>query len=83
MRGVVQGVGYRASTLRKATQLGLTGWVRNEPDGSVLLEAQGARERIDELEQWLWRGPVLADVEAVEVEELDPADGERTFSVRN
>lgn len=47
--GRVQGVGFRYYAVNKANQLGLTGWVRNLPDGTVEMEAQGCEEQIDEL----------------------------------
>jgi acylphosphatase len=79
VRGLVQGVAYRASTRYEAQRLGLTGWVKNQPDGSVLLEAQG--ERVPELEKWCRRGPPAAEVTGIEVEELDVVEGERGFAV--
>ncbi len=69
VRGKVQGVWYRASTKRKAEELGLCGFVRNEPDGSVYVEAEGEESRLQALAEWCRRGPELARVEAVEVEE--------------
>lgn len=65
--GRVQGVFYRASTQARAQELGLTGWVRNCPDGSVELEASGDAEALRQLEDWLWQGPERAQVSAVEV----------------
>lgn len=47
--GRVQGVGFRYYAVNKANQLGLTGWVRNLPDGTVEMEVQGYEEQIDEL----------------------------------
>lgn len=47
--GRVQGVGFRAGVRALARRLPLTGWVRNEPDGSVLMEAQGGRDDIERL----------------------------------
>lgn len=47
--GRVQGVGFRATTQAIASRLGLTGWVRNEPDGSVLMEAQGSAAVLPDL----------------------------------
>ena len=70
VRGLVQGVFYRASTQQSAQRLGLTGWVRNLPDGSVELVACGNDAKLKELEQWLWRGPRNARVEYVEVAEV-------------
>ena len=79
VRGLVQGVAYRASTRYEALRLGLTGWVKNQPDGSVLLEAQG--ERVPELEKWCRRGPPAAEVSSIEIEELPLVDRERGFAV--
>jgi acylphosphatase len=67
--GFVQGVFFRASTQELARRLGLTGWVRNRPDGGVELTACGAPAVLDELESWLWRGPAGARVEHVEANE--------------
>ncbi len=64
--GLVQGVFYRAATQEAARRLGLTGWVRNLPDGRVELVACGDDARLAELEAWLWRGPPHARVERVE-----------------
>lgn len=69
--GRVQGVFFRASTQEKAIELGLQGFVRNELDGSVYLEAQGAR--VDELLDWIKDGgPRMARVDKTFVEESDP-----------
>ena len=57
--GRVQGVGFRYFTLRAASRLGLRGWVRNEPDGSVLCNASGEPAAMDELRKILWRGPTF------------------------
>lgn len=66
VRGLVQGVFFRASTEQTAARLGLTGWVRNCANGDVELIACGPPERLAALEQWLWQGPPAARVEAVE-----------------
>lgn len=63
--GQVQGVSYRASTRSKALELGLSGWVRNCPDGSVELQATGSEQALQQLEDWLWQGPEHARVTAV------------------
>jgi acylphosphatase len=68
IRGRVQGVYFRASTVYEAQNLGLTGWVRNCPDGSVEAVAEGARDKIDELIAWCRRGPSGARVENVALE---------------
>jgi acylphosphatase len=68
--GRVQGVFYRASTKTKADELGLSGWVQNEPDGSVLMEIQGEKEAIDKMIEWCHSGPPHAVVDNVEKEEI-------------
>ena len=81
--GRVQGVFFRASAEAEAARLGLTGWVMNDHDGSVLLEAQGARPALDELLQWCHRGPRSARVEEVDHEWLLHLEDEVTFRVRH
>jgi acylphosphatase len=51
--GRVQGVGFRWSTRQRASELGLVGWVRNLPDGGVRIRAEGDREDLERLLQWL------------------------------
>ncbi len=74
--GGVQGVGFRWSTRNRARELGLSGWVRNEPDGTVRVRARGADDALDALEGWLHRGPPSARVSEVMREEGpgSPAD---------
>ncbi|HUS29104.1 MAG TPA: acylphosphatase [Kofleriaceae bacterium] len=79
--GRVQGVSYRASTADKARQLGLAGWVKNLPDGSVELEAEGSPDQVAALVTWCHHGPPAARVDNVTVEELSPTGGD-DFDVR-
>ncbi len=79
--GRVQGVCYRAYTQRKARELGVSGWVRNLPDGRVEMEAQGDRRDLAELVRWCRSGPPAARVEKVEVTEIPPLQGEQGFSI--
>jgi acylphosphatase len=65
--GVVQGVFFRVSAKEKADDLGLKGFVRNEPDGTVYMEAEGTRQKLDEFIKWCWKGPAHANVTHVEV----------------
>ncbi|RMG25946.1 MAG: acylphosphatase [Bacteroidetes bacterium] len=65
--GNVQGVWYRKSALNKARELGLRGFVRNRPDGSVYLEAEGPAEQLTALVEWCKEGPPLARVQQVKV----------------
>lgn len=62
IRGRVQGVGFRWFAQSEAERLGLTGTVRNCPDGSVEVEAEGSRTSLDRLIAVLRRGPVAARV---------------------
>jgi acylphosphatase len=66
--GMVQGVFYRQSTADEAARLRLSGTVRNLPDGSVEVVAEGPRDGVEALMAWCRRGPPAARVEAVEVE---------------
>jgi acylphosphatase len=65
--GKVQGVFFRASTREKATSLGIKGYVRNEWDGSVYIEAEGEQDTLNKLIAWCKQGPPHAVVEKVEV----------------
>lgn len=76
VRGRVQGVWFRASTAERAAALGLRGHAENQPDGSVLVHVAGAAAAVETLVEWLHRGPPLARVDAVEVEEIEPASQE-------
>ena len=74
VRGKVQGVFYRESTKRKAQELGIKGFVRNEADGSVYIEAEGHEIHLTELAAWCQRGPEMAEVMAVIVEQAEPVN---------
>ncbi|GIV38188.1 MAG: acylphosphatase [Cyclobacteriaceae bacterium] len=67
--GKVQGVYYRASAAEEARLLGIAGLVRNEPDGSVYLEAEGPEEALQTFVAWCRRGPARARVNNIEVSE--------------
>jgi acylphosphatase len=75
VHGYVQGVGYRVFAVREAQRLGLTGWTRNEAEGSVTVVAEGPRGALNELLGRLQRGPSEAEVSRVDVE-WAPATGE-------
>lgn len=65
--GKVQGVFFRKSTQQKALELGLKGWVKNEPDGTVLVEIEGNLHSILAMQSWLRLGPPQAEVEELEI----------------
>ena len=81
VHGTVQGVGYRFSTEGEADRLGVDGFVRNRPDGTVEVEAEGTPEAVGHLLAWLEEGPAGADVSRVDVEEVAPT-GEGGFETR-
>jgi acylphosphatase len=72
--GTVQGVGFRYWTARKADELGITGSVRNDDDGSVTVVAEGPQPVIVEFRRWLSSGEAPGRVSHVD-EKVSPADG--------
>lgn len=83
VRGLVQGVFFRDSARTEARRLGVTGWVRNRPDGRVELHARGEESAVAALIDWCRVGPPHAHVSGLEVTDLSPdesdADG---FEIR-
>ncbi len=80
--GRVQGVFYRASTRDKAVELGLSGWVRNLPDGRVEALFQGDEEKVKEMIAWCERGPSYSSVSNIDVEFGEVSDLMQGFEVR-
>ena len=74
--GRVQGVFFRVSTKDQAIALGLSGWVRNEVDGSVLIEVCGPNDQVQTFIQWCSEGPPSSSVDEVTVEEIEVQDFE-------
>ena len=70
--GHVQGVGFRAFTQQRASQLYLAGWVRNLSDGSVEIHAEGDNDKVIEFLTWCHVGPRTARVDGVTVEDTRP-----------
>lgn len=70
--GKVQGVFYRQSTRDKAQELGITGTVKNLPNGNVHIMASGTNEQLTQLVTWCKQGPPRAIVSSVDVEKLTP-----------
>jgi acylphosphatase len=83
VRGLVQGVGFRVFIVRRATRLGLTGWVANEADGSVRCVAEGRRPDLEQLEAILRRGPAGASVREARVTWGPARGGFADFGVRS
>ena len=81
--GRVQGVKYRATAQREARRRGLTGWVRNEPDGAVLIEVEGDPLAVDAFLTWCAEGPSGARVARVETTLAEPAGYEEFTILRS
>ena len=83
VHGYVQGVFFRDTTRRVAGARGITGWVRNRPDGTVQVVAEGEETALQELLDFLHRGPSAASVTRVD-SEWQSATGEfTTFHIRH
>ncbi len=82
VEGRVQGVGFRAWAQRKASTLGLAGYVMNRRDGRVRVRAEGRRETIEELVRDLQKGPPLSQVDHVAVTWLPPTGRFASFGIR-
>ena len=67
--GQVQGVFFRVSAKEQAEKLGITGFARNEKDGTVYIEAEGDEKKLDQFLEWCRNGPEAAQVEKIEVTE--------------
>ncbi len=72
--GKVQGVWYRASAQQQAQSAGITGWAKNLADGRVELIACGEQQTIEQFIEWLWQGPTLAKVTAVDCKPIPVED---------
>lgn len=70
--GAVQGVGFRDAAYWKARRLGVAGFVMNEPDGSVYIEAEGETAHLEEFITWCRKGPSTARVDRVDIEHKAP-----------
>jgi acylphosphatase len=82
VRGRVQGVGFRWFVEREAHILQIAGWVRNNPDSTVEVFAQGKSEQLAGLHHRLREGPRASRVDKVEVAEADPIPGLTSFQTR-
>ncbi|MDW8395451.1 MAG: acylphosphatase [Anaerolineae bacterium] len=80
--GTVQGVNFRHTTRLEAQRLGLVGWVRNLPDGTVEVTAEGARTALEQLLAFLHKGPPAARVTGVRAEWRAPTGAFTQFEIR-
>ena len=82
IQGRVQGVGFRYSARSEALRVGVCGFVRNEPDGSVYVEAEGEMTAVEAMLVWLRKGPPGSNVTRVDVRRTSPKEF-RTFTVES
>lgn len=80
--GRVQGVGFRYFTYDAAVREGVTGWVRNLPDGRVEARIEGEAEAVDRVERAIRSGPPGARVDSVSVSVEEPSGRDKAFSIR-
>ena len=81
VKGNVQGVGFRYRAYNAANMYRVTGWVRNNPDGSVSMEMQGSEEEIDKVFEITCRGRYI-EIGDMEVRRIDIVPDERGFEIR-
>ncbi|MER9652641.1 acylphosphatase [Mesorhizobium sp. M0152] len=81
VHGKVQGVGYRMWARGEAIELRLSGWVRNERDGSVTAWLAGADAAVSAMIERLWQGPAGASVSRIDVEELETWTAPEDFKI--
>jgi acylphosphatase len=79
--GQVQGVSFRAYAAHEAVRLELVGWVRNEPDGSVLAHFEGDEQAVQEMLTWSRDGSPTAEVQRIEVRDVEPTN-DSSFDVQ-
>lgn len=79
--GEVQGVFFRETARRKATEAGVAGWITNRSDGKVEAVFEGAAEAVDQMVEFCREGPTAATVEDIDVETEEP-EGLSGFDVR-
>jgi acylphosphatase len=80
--GKVQGVFFRAKTQQEAFRLGVRGWVRNRPEGTVEAIFEGDSQIVEKAIEWCWKGSPMARVANVEVQMQDYSGEFGDFSVR-
>ncbi|MRH42480.1 acylphosphatase [Aquibacillus halophilus] len=81
--GVVQGVGFRMTAKQRANEVGVYGWVKNLPDGTVEIEVEGSKDKVNEFTEVIRKGPGgFIKVDHVEITTLDDPKGYSSFEVK-
>ena len=83
VHGIVQGVFFRANTVKAARDLGLKGYAKNMPDGTVEIVAEGPKDKIDELIEFCKKGPEAAEVSKIDIRFEKPKNEFDGFEVRH
>ncbi|NQV12801.1 MAG: acylphosphatase [Parcubacteria group bacterium] len=83
IKGKVQGVFFRVSAQEKAQELDLMGWIKNKTDGTVVIEAEGEEQRLQELINWCQAGPEYAKVDDIKVEWQTPTGKFKDFTINH
>jgi len=81
--GRVQGVFFRSNTAEKARELGIFGWVKNLEDGGVEAIFEGEKENVEKIIEWVRKGPILANVNKVEIEWEDYESEFENFEIKH
>lgn len=82
VHGRVQGVGFRAATKQVADEIGICGWVKNQPDGTVLIEAEGKHDQLRQFIEKIDQGPTpFSKVEALDIESKEEKSEYKKFKV--
>lgn len=82
IKGRIQGVGYRADTHKKATQLGINGYVRTTSGNEIEVLAEGEKENLEKLIEFLEEGPTGAEIEKFDVEWIEPENEYFRFTIK-
>jgi len=80
--GIVQGVAFRFSAVRKAKQLGVNGWIKNRIDGKVETRVEGEENTVNLMVSWLKKGPIQSKVADIDVNELNYKGEFNSFEIR-
>lgn len=82
IKGRVQRVFYRSKACKKAIELGLFGWIKNNDDGTVELVARGPTEKLEEFIEWCKEGPELAKVKDIQIEKRAATEVNDSFEIK-
>ena len=83
VQGRVQGVWFRAGTKEKADELGLTGWVKNQPDGTVEIHAEGEKSQLENFIAWCRKGTPAANVTSLDLDRLEADHKFTSFDIHS